>query len=164
MCELQLLVLCSELGQDIISIAIGAPTPKEVLLRCMLDCMIIVMLLYIYIVCICVCLRTCVCVCVCVCVFTRAYMSAYKCAKCVPASVHVCAYACLSVCSVPVLYSTKFWRGNILADSPATAKNLPSKFSTVNNNANCVTAQPPKYHHPNVSAKNQSLQNLHILK
>ena len=26
-------------------------------------------------------------------------------------------------------YSTKFWWGNILADSRATAKNLPSKIS-----------------------------------
>ena len=35
-------------------------------------------------------------------------------------------------------------------DFPATAKNLPSKISTLNNNANSVTAQPPKYHNPNV--------------
>ena len=49
-------------------------------------------------------------------------------------------------------YSAKFWRGNILAnlaDSPATAKNLPSKISNLNNNANSVMAQLPKYHHPN---------------
>ena len=37
-----------------------------------------------------------------------------------------------------------------MADSPAAAKNLLSKISTLNNNANSVTAQPPKYHHPNV--------------
>ena len=50
-------------------------------------------------------------------------------------------------------YSAKFWRGNILADladSPATTKNLPSKVSTLNNRANPVTTQPPKYHHPNL--------------
>ena len=48
-------------------------------------------------------------------------------------------------------YSAKFWWGNILADlahSPATAKNLPSKNSILNNKANSMTAQPPKYHHP----------------
>ena len=37
-----------------------------------------------------------------------------------------------------------------LADSPATVKNLPFKISTLNSNAYFVTAQPPKYHHPNV--------------
>ena len=40
-------------------------------------------------------------------------------------------------------YSTKFWRGNILADLvdlPATAKNLLSKLSTLTSNANYGTA------------------------
>ena len=41
----------SELGQDIISLAIGAPTPKEVLLC----------------VCVFVCLSVCICTCVCIC-------------------------------------------------------------------------------------------------
>ena len=37
-----------------------------------------------------------------------------------------------------------------LVDLPATAKNLPSKVSTLNNNANSVMAQPAEYHQPNV--------------
>ena len=97
MCGLQLLVLCSELGQDIISIAIGAPTPKEVLLRCVLDCMIIVMLLYIYIVCIYVCLRTCARVCVCVCVRVCVYLHAHTCLHTSALSVCLQAFTCVLV-------------------------------------------------------------------
>ena len=51
-----------------------------------------------------------------------------------------------------LLYSTKLWRGNILADLTAITKNLPSKLSTLNSNANYGTALLPKYYHSNVSS------------
>ena len=44
------------------------------------------------------------------------------------------------ICVDLVPYSARFCRGDILADSPVTAKNLPSKLSTLNNNGNSVTA------------------------
>ena len=49
-----------------------------------------------------------------------------------------------------ILYSAKFWRGEYFGGFARNCQKFTLQIPTLNSNANFATAQPPKYHHPNM--------------